>query len=98
MLVTGNQLAAARALVGVGQVALAKAANVSETTIRNMEACGPNRLLSPADAVLAVQIALEKLGVEFLNHGRPGVRLGENAAGVDAAAILIEDLNSENDE
>ncbi|WP_245257462.1 hypothetical protein [Methylocapsa acidiphila] len=99
MLVTGNQLAAARALAGVGLATLAKAANVSEMTIRDMEACGPARLSGSADDVLAVQNALEKIGVEFLNHGRPGVRLGEAyGKGAQAEAIAVEDLNAENDE
>jgi hypothetical protein len=98
MLVTGNQLAAARALAGIDQLTLAKAANVPATTIGEMEACGSARLSTRADTVLAVQIVLEKFGVECLNHGRPGVRLSEGGAAVDAATIPIEDLNSENDE
>jgi predicted transcriptional regulator len=79
MLSTGNQLKAARALVGVEQIDLAKAAGVSVGTIRNMEACAAAPITSSAANVRAVQIELEKAGIEFLNHGRPGVRLKGDA-------------------
>jgi hypothetical protein len=50
-----------------------------------------------ADTVL--RVALEKMGIEFLNHGSPGVRLRNGGARGDAAAsIKIENLNAENDE
>jgi hypothetical protein len=52
-----------------------------------------------ADTVLRVQIALEKMGIEFLNHSSPGVRLRNGGARGDAAAsIKIKNLNAENDE
>lgn len=99
MLTTGNQLAAARALVGIDQVMLAKAANVPATTIRNLEASGADSLSGGADTVLRVQIALEKMGIEFLNHGQPGVRLRKGGPrGDPAASIPVENLTSENDE
>jgi hypothetical protein len=44
-------------------------------TIRNMEARGPKPITSGAVTVRNVQLALEALGIEFLNHARPGVRL-----------------------
>ena len=48
---------------------------------------------------MRVQIALEKMGIEFLNHGSPGVRLRNGGARGDAAAsIKIKSLNAENDE
>jgi DNA-binding XRE family transcriptional regulator len=75
MLTTGNQLKAARALAEMDQSALADAADVNVNTIRNMEAKGGNILTSSMEVVRRVQIALEAAGVEFLNHGRPGVRL-----------------------
>ncbi|KAA2241188.1 helix-turn-helix transcriptional regulator [Salinarimonas soli] len=75
MLSTGNQLKAARALIGMDQNALADRAGVNVNTIRNMEARGPQGLTSGLDTVRKVQAALEEVGVEFLNHGRPGVRL-----------------------
>lgn len=74
-LITGNQLRAARALSGVEQKALADASGVSINTIRNMEARGAEEITSSAVTVRKVQQALESAGVEFLNHGQPGVRL-----------------------
>lgn len=75
MLTTGNQLRAARGLVDMDQVTLAGAAGVSANTVRSMEARGSDTLTSGLGTVRAVQTALEAAGVEFLNHGRPGVRL-----------------------
>ena len=77
MLTTGNQLRAARGLVAMDQVTLAGRSNVSANTIRSMEAKGVNTLTSGLDTIRAVQSALEAAGVEFLNHGRPGVRLAQ---------------------
>lgn len=75
MLTIGNQLKAARALVGAEQLEVATAANVHVNTIRAMEASGPAPISGRAQNVQAVQRALEALGIEFLNHGQPGVRL-----------------------
>jgi transcriptional regulator with XRE-family HTH domain len=74
-LTTGNQLKAARALAGVDQQHVADSAGVNVNTIRNMEARGPEAITSGAVTVRNVQLALEALGIEFLNHARPGVRL-----------------------
>lgn len=79
MLSTGNQLRAARALVDMGQGALADAAGVNVNTIRKMEANGESTMTSGLDVVRKVQVALEAAGVEFLNHGQPGVRLAKRA-------------------
>lgn len=81
MLVTGNQLKAARALLGVEQTELAAQADLHVNTIRKMEAKGAGEITSGADIVRRVQVALEAAGVEFLNHGRPGVRLRVPADG-----------------
>ena len=75
MLTTGNQLKAARALAGIEQIALAEASRVSIGTIRNMEATGSAVLRSGLATISAVQKALEAHGIEFLNHGEPGVKL-----------------------
>jgi transcriptional regulator with XRE-family HTH domain len=74
-LATGNQLKAARALAGVDQQQVADSAGLNVNTIRNMEARGAKPITSSAVTVRNVQLALEALGVEFLNHARPGVRL-----------------------
>ena len=75
MLSTGNQLKAARSLLGMEQMILAEAAKVHVNTIRKIEAKGSSEITSAADVVRRIQSALEAAGVEFLNHGRPGVRL-----------------------
>lgn len=79
MLTTGNQLRAARALVNMDQGGLAKAAGVNINTISSMEKKAEATLTSGLDVVRRVQVALEAAGVEFLNHGRPGVRLKNEA-------------------
>jgi DNA-binding XRE family transcriptional regulator len=85
MLTTGNQLRAARSLVAMDQVSLASASNVSANTIRSMEGRGAETLSSGLDTIKRVQIALEAAGVEFLNHGQPGVRLAKRADEKDGA-------------
>lgn len=81
MLTTGNQLRAARSLVAMDQVTLATSSGVSANTIRLMEAKGADTLTSGLDTIKRVQSALEAAGVEFLNHGQPGVRLAKRADG-----------------
>ena len=76
-LITGNQLRAARALAGVDQAWLAERSGVSVNTVRNMESRGSAAITSGAVTVRKVQAALEAVGIEFLNNGRPGVRLLE---------------------
>ncbi|MEY9137192.1 transcriptional regulator with XRE-family HTH domain [Bradyrhizobium diazoefficiens] len=77
MLATGNQLKAARALIGVEQTEIAASVGVHVNTIRSMEASGASPIGGRAQNVQAVQRALEDRGVEFLNHGQPGVRLAK---------------------
>lgn len=66
---------AARALVAMDQATLARRAKVNVNTVRTMEACGAGTLTSGLDTIRKVMVALEAAGVEFLNGGRPGVRL-----------------------
>ncbi|RUX92045.1 hypothetical protein EN935_13340 [Mesorhizobium sp. M7D.F.Ca.US.004.03.1.1] len=75
MLTTGNQLKAARALASIEQKELAELVGVNVNTIRSMEAAGAGPIAGRSQNVQAVQRALEGRGVEFLNHGRPGVQL-----------------------
>ncbi|MDK1493345.1 helix-turn-helix transcriptional regulator [Sinorhizobium sp. 7-81] len=75
MLATGNQLKAARALAGLEQKDVAEKAGVNVNTIRNMEAAGAGQIAGRAQNVQNVQRVLEQEGIEFLNHGQPGVRL-----------------------
>lgn len=78
MLTTGNQLKAARALAGIDQGELARRAGVNINTISSMEKRGAEILTSGLDTIKAVMAALENLGIEFLNHGQPGVRLSKS--------------------
>ena len=78
--VAGRQIAAARALLGMTQGALAEAASISVPTLKRMEASN-GAAVGMANNVRAVQSALEAAGVEFIpaNGGGAGVRLRENA-------------------
>lgn len=78
MLTTGNQLRAARALADMDQGTLAKRAGVNINTISAMEKRGAQGLTSGLDKVRSVMQVLEAEGIEFLNHGSPGVRLRSN--------------------
>ena len=74
--ISGRQIAAARALLGLGQVELATLASISAPTLRRMEAAeGP--LTGMKNNIAAVISALESAGVLFIdaNGNGPGVRL-----------------------
>lgn len=74
--ISGRQIAAARALAGIGQAELAERARVSVPTLRRMEAAeGPAPGM--ANNIAAIRAALESAGVEFIaeHGGGAGVRL-----------------------
>jgi len=71
---TGRQLAAARALLGISQTDLARRSAISVPTLKRMEASA-GRASGMTNNVLAVRRALEDAGVEFTNHGLPGVKM-----------------------
>jgi hypothetical protein len=75
---TGRQIAAARALLGIGQAKLAALANVSAPTLRRMEASQGLASGYPNN-IAAVRTALEQAGIQFLADGDvatgPGVAL-----------------------
>lgn len=77
MLTTGNQLKAARALIGMEQSKLAELARLNVNTIRNMEAAAAGPIAGRSVNVQAVQRALEAAGLQFIpqDTGGPGVRL-----------------------
>jgi len=76
--ISGRYIAAARALIGMSQGELAKATDVSISTIKRMEGTEevgiPGALPNNARAVIA---ALEAAGIEFIpeNGGGAGLRL-----------------------
>lgn len=77
ILISGTHIRAARGLLGWTQRDLAKKAKVALGTIRRMEelkAAGNAR----AETLIKVTTVLEKAGVEFLDDGRPGVRLRDS--------------------
>jgi DNA-binding transcriptional regulator YiaG len=74
LILTGNHIKAARALGDLDQEALAKMADVSVNTIRNMEASGGEPVGGFESTRLKVQTTLEKMGMEFTNGDSPGVR------------------------
>jgi transcriptional regulator with XRE-family HTH domain len=75
---TPSQCRAARGLLNWNQDDLAQAARVSVVTVRNFE----NDKSVPQRATLdVVQRAFETAGVEFLDDGRPGVRVAKRVKG-----------------
>ena len=74
------QLRAARALTGLSQADVAKAAGVSIPTLKRAEAGGPIKVAE--DTIAAIAKALERTGVEFIaeNGGGAGVRLKKRAS------------------
>ena len=68
---TPAQCRMARAALQLGIRDLAKLAKVAASTISRLEA---GEELQPR-TVEAIQAALERAGVEFINGNRPGVRL-----------------------
>lgn len=73
LLLTAAHMRAARGLLDWSQPELAERSGVGLGTIKRMENLGPGR--SSAENVATVQRTLEAAGIEFLNDGRPGVRL-----------------------
>jgi len=83
--ITARQLRAARALAGLDQAALAKAARLSLPTIQRMEA-SDGVVRGTVESLMKLIGALERCGVELINEGRAsetggrGVRLKAPAA------------------
>jgi predicted transcriptional regulator len=66
------QIRAARAMIGLTQAELARAAGLSTTGLNNIEA---GRADAKGSTLRAIQAALEAHGVEFTNDAQPGVRM-----------------------
>lgn len=80
MPVTGNQIKAARALIGMNQEDLAKAADVGINTIRNFEGFAGDDVRGRIETMEAIKAAFREHGVELLEDGQVstgglGVRL-----------------------
>ena len=75
--ITGSQIAAARALTGIGQAKLALQAKVKPSDLRRLEARGA-LTNDPGEALVRVCRALEELGAVFIDEkdgAGAGVRL-----------------------
>jgi len=81
-MITGPQIRAARALLGIDQKDLARLSGLSTPTIQRMEACDGS-VRAVVDSLEKVMTALAKAGVELIVEGAPsqgsgrGVRLIE---------------------
>lgn len=81
-MITGSQIRAARALLGMDQRTLARLAGLSTPTIQRMEAC-EGSVRSVVDSLEKVVAAFSAAGVELIVEGAPsqgtgrGVRLIE---------------------
>jgi transcriptional regulator with XRE-family HTH domain len=78
LLKTGNQLRAARVLVGLTQGELAQRCGMHLNSISAMEKRGAESLTSGLDSINEVVRALEALGIEFTNGDAIGVRLRQS--------------------
>ena len=76
---TGNQLQAARALLGWSQVNVADAAGVSVPTVKRAE--GSGKISASSSATDAIRSALEAQGIQFLDEG-------DTANGIGVALVM----------
>ena len=67
-MITSRQLRAARALAGLDQRALAKAARLSLPTIQRMEA-SEGMVRGNVESLMKLIAALERLGIELIGEG-----------------------------
>ena len=85
-MITARQLRAARALAGLDQAALAKAARLSLPTIQRMEA-SDGVVRGNVESLMKLIAALERAGIELISEGAAsgtggrGVRLRAPARG-----------------
>jgi transcriptional regulator with XRE-family HTH domain len=70
-----EQIKAARILLGWHQADLSARSGLSIVTIKRLESVGTGPLGGTDKTYGAIVAALERVGIEFLNHGEPGVRL-----------------------
>jgi transcriptional regulator with XRE-family HTH domain len=70
---SGNQLKAARVMLGLDQATFAKAVGASVNTIKTMEGRGHEPVGGFASTRDRVREALEAMGIRFTNGDAPGV-------------------------
>ena len=88
-MLTGAQLRAARALIGIDQKTLADQAGVSLPTVQRMEA-SPNIVRGVVDSLTKIVEALERAGVELIGEGAPSNGGGRGVRMKKAAERPIE--------
>jgi transcriptional regulator with XRE-family HTH domain len=86
---TPAQSRAARGLLNWTEDRLASAAGVKVSVVREFE----GEKAVPRPAAQALQRAFEAAGIEFSNHGAPGVRQQPTPA-----VLRVDELNASNDE
>lgn len=89
MKISGRQISAARDLLGLTQVELAKAAGVGESTVLNFEL---GKIEPHQKNREKIQAELERRGIEFTNGDGPGVRLN-NAKAAEYARSIAQARN-----
>jgi len=75
LMITGPQMRAARALLGIDQKTLAELSGLSVPTIQRMEASAGN-VRGVVDSLTKVVAALEGAGVELIGEGAPSLTGG----------------------
>jgi transcriptional regulator with XRE-family HTH domain len=79
-MISGAQIKAARALLGMDQRALSNSADVAISTVKRIELA--EELTGSVRTLWKIQTALERAGIEFIpadERKGPGVRLKEKA-------------------
>jgi transcriptional regulator with XRE-family HTH domain len=77
LIISSEQIRAARALLRWEQRDLAEASKVSLPSIKRLET-SPGPLAAQARTIEALRAALEAAGIEFTDGGQPGVKLRAN--------------------
>ena len=84
-MITGPQIRAARALLGIDQRELARLSGLSTQTIQRMEACqGSVRVV--VDSLEKVMSAISAAGVELIVEGAPSTGVGRGVRLIDRTA------------
>ena len=84
-MITGPQIRAARALLGIDQRELARLSGLSTPTIQRMEACqGSVRVV--VDSLEKVMTAIAHAGVELIVEGAPSIGVGRGVRLIDRKA------------
>lgn len=89
-MISGSQMRAARALLGIDQRALAAMAGVSVPTIQRMERSGAN-VRGVVESLVRVIAALDRAGIELIAEGAPSADGGRGVRFKTATAARPAD-------